>query len=60
MPIVVKELFLSFNGGEQANCKADKDKKTQANAASNANDIDNIVATCVEQVLDILERAQER
>ncbi|MDF2866831.1 MAG: hypothetical protein K0S11_301 [Gammaproteobacteria bacterium] len=59
MPIEVKELVMRFNVGEQTSCKPDKNDN-QARASGAADDMERIVATCVEQVLDILERAQER
>lgn len=57
MPIEVKELVMRFNVGQQSARQTDEqgDEPTD-----NANDMEHIVASCVEQVLDILERAQER
>ena len=59
MPIEVKELVMRFNVGERTSCKPDKNDN-QARDSGAADDMERIVATCVEQVLDILERAQER
>lgn len=59
MPIEVKELVMRFNVGHRGNSNLAKHNE-QALARRVNNDIELIVATCVEQVLDILERAQER
>lgn len=57
MPIEVKELVMRFNVGKQTRCEDEQSKKSGNEKNS---EVESIVATCVEQVLDILQRAQER
>lgn len=59
MPIEVKELVMRFNVGEETNRKPSKDNGLSP-VRKATGDMELIVATCVEQVLDIIERAQDR
>lgn len=53
MPITIKELHIKINVDEKP------DKKGQTSEVNSSN-TSAIVATCVEEVMDILERQKQR
>ena len=56
MPIEIKELHIKINVDESTNSK----QTMSANGMSNAGNEEEVIAQCIEAVMELIENKQER